>query len=172
MELNELSNATLALFEVPDTDALGPALMRCVLDGDEMRMAEFVDMVGGELSVDWLQMIYQYYQADRKDKKQDYTPACLGKLLSAMIGDAEEVVDLCAGSGALTIQRWAADAESSYQLYEIDENVLPYLLFNLAVRNIEARVTLGDALALEARAVYEVKKGDKYGKVTHLESTL
>jgi type I restriction enzyme M protein len=27
--------------------------------------------------VDWMQKIYQYYLADRQEKKQDYTPASI-----------------------------------------------------------------------------------------------
>lgn len=172
MELLKLRDEVLTLFGVGDVGALGEALMRCALEGDEAWMDGFCALVDGDLSQDWLQMIWQYYQADRKGKKQDYTPACLARLLSALIGDADEVIDLCAGSGALTIQRWAGGEDGTYALYEIDDNVLPYLLFNLAVRNIEARVTLGDVLALEARAVYAVRKGERYGKVARIESTL
>lgn len=166
MELLELRDKILALFNTTTVEELGGALMKCAADGDENRMDEFCALVDGDLSKDWLQMIWQYYQADRKDKKQDYTPACLGRLLSALIGDADEIIDMCAGTGALSIQRWADGKTGIYYLYEIDDKVLPWLLFNMAIRNIDVRITLGNVLEYEARAVYEVRKGGKYGKIT------
>lgn len=165
MELKELSTRTLDLFAVPSVDDLGAALMSCVTENDADKLQAFSDLIGGDLSKDWLQMIYQYYCADRKDKKQDYTPKCLAQFLSRLIGESAETVDMCAGSGALTIQRWTENPDTVFTLYEIDENVIPYLLFNMALRNIRATVHQADILQQETANTWEVRKGERFGEV-------
>ena len=133
MELKELSNKTIELFEINKIEQLGDALMECVENDDTSKMQAFCDLVDHDLSKDWLQMIYQYYCADRSEKKQDYTPKCLAQFLSRLVGESTETIDMCAGSGALTIQRWAENPNTAFTLYEIDGNVIPYLLFNMVI---------------------------------------
>ena len=170
MELKELTTRTLKLFCISSVSDLGKALMEHLDDTGSMR--EYKSMVGGDLTRDWLQMVYQYYMADREKKKQDFTPACLGKLMSKLAGSADTIVDMCAGSGALTIQRWAESPDQKFELYEIDENVIPYLLYNLALRNIEADVWHGDVLTGDFTARYKIMKGEEYGKVTCVQPTI
>ena len=170
MELKELTDKTLKLFHVTEVADLGKALMAHLDDTDSMR--EYKALVDGDLTKDWLQMIYQYYMADRKKKKQDFTPACLGELMSKLAGSADTIVDMCAGSGALTIQRWAENPDQKFELYEIDGNVIPYLLYNLALRNIEADVLQGDVLTGDFTARYKIMKGEEYGKVTCVQSAI
>lgn len=172
MELKELSTRALELFAVPSVDDLGAALMACVTENDTDKLQAFSDMIGGDLSKDWLQMIYQYYCADRKDKKQDYTPKCLAQFLSRLIGESAETVDMCAGSGALTIQRWAENPDTVFTLYEIDENVIPYLLFNMALRNIHATVHQADILQQETANTWEVRKGEHFGNVACIKPAI
>lgn len=166
MELKELSTKTLELFQVLSVDDLGAALMLCVSEDETDKMQAFFEMVDGDLTRDWLQMIYQYYCADRKDKKQDYTPKCLAQFLSRLIGESAETIDMCAGSGALTIQRWVENPDTVFILYEIGENVIPYLLFNMAIRNISATVHQSDILQDETVKSWRIRKGDRFGKVT------
>ena len=82
MELKELTDKTLELFGVTDPDQLGAALL--VACGDPDKLRTFRELVGGDLSVDWMQKIYQYYLADRKEKKQDYTPASLALFMGLL----------------------------------------------------------------------------------------
>lgn len=164
LELKELSEKTLEIFKIDSIDNLGKALMECVDNNDTDKIVVFNELVD-DLSIDWLQKIYQYYCADRKDKKQDYTPKCLAQFVSRLIGDSEKTVDMCAGSGALTIQRWIEYPETTFELYEIDENVIPYLLFNLVLRNIKATVYQGDILQGEIVRTWQVRKGARYGEV-------
>jgi len=163
MELKELTDRTLELFGVDNHDNLGSALLDNISNTDKLKA--FCDLVDGDLSIDWMQMIYQYYLADRKEKKQDYTPKCLAQFVSRLIGNSEKTVDMCAGSGALTIQRWVECPDTTFELYEIDENVIPYLLFNLVLRNIKATVYQGDILQGEIVRTWQVRKGARYGEV-------
>ena len=172
MELKDLYEKTLTLFSITDSDGLGAALMDCVNAHDEKHMDDFVELIDGDLSKDWLQMIFQYYQADRDEKKQDYTPQSLAMFLSKLIGDSTETIDMCAGSGALTIQRWLDMPDTVFRLYEIDETVIPYLLFNLCIRNISAEVYQGDVLQASVEKQWIVRKGEKYGSVSCIEPTV
>jgi type I restriction enzyme M protein len=74
LELKELTEKTLAIFDCQSVEDLGDSLMMAL--EDESKLQAFCDLVDNDLTKDWLQMIFQYYQADRKDKKQDYTPKC------------------------------------------------------------------------------------------------
>lgn len=136
-------------------------------------MGKFADAVN-DLSVDWLQKIFQYYEADRKEKMQDYTPLTLARFVGKLTETDHEqsVYDLCAGSGALTIQKWNLNHDLHFVCYECDKKVIPLLLFNLAVRNIDALVINGDALQDETFTRYTVKHGERYGMVTEIKETV
>ena len=162
MELKELCEKTLEIFGVKTVNELGESLMRASKEKDTQKFDAFAELVK-DLNTDWLQKIFQYYQADRKEKMQDYTPVSLADFVGRLAGDSDEVIDMCAGSGALTIQKWKRNHELRFRLYEFDENVIPYLLYNMILRNIESTVCQMDVLQNEAFHEYRVKKGDKYG---------
>lgn len=173
MELLKLTTALTNLFEVDDPKKLGQALLECVMVPKYDLFDAYVKLVENDLTSDYLQQVYQYYCADREEKKQDYTPACIADLVSVMVGsESESIVDMCAGSGALTIQHWKNFPSASFVLYELDENVVPFLLFNLAVRNIRASVFVGDVLTDETALKYKVYQGERYGRVVTVESSL
>lgn len=171
MELLTLKEKVLELFGT-NIEGLGASLKAACMSQDERTFDRFCELVEGDLTEDWMQKIYQYYLADRKEKMQDYTPKCLAQFLAMLAGDAEEIVDLCAGSGALIIQRWNRNRDQKFRVYELDENVIPFLLFNLAIRNIEALVNVGDVLQGEITEAYAIRKGIKYGNVTRIKPAL
>lgn len=173
MELKELTNKTLEIFGVDNVGLLGLALLNTVTNNDTAKYQAFIELVGGDLNKDWLQMIYQYYLADREGLKQDYTPQCLAGLLAqyAVQNTANEIVDLCAGSAALTIAQWTANKNITVDCQELDSNVIPYLLFNLAVRNIAGIVKQKNILCDETLAEYIFKRGEQFATV-HKQSTI
>lgn len=162
MELKYLCEKTLEIFDAKTVNALGESLMRSCKENDIQKFDAFNELVE-DLNTDWLQKIFQYYQADRKEKMQDYTPETLADFAGRLAGNSEEVIDMCAGSGALTIQKWRRNHKLRFRLYEFDENVIPYLLFNMILRNIESTVCQMDVLQNEVYHEYKVKKGNKYG---------
>lgn len=170
MELKRLCSDTMRIFCVDDILQLGNTIKDCVLTNDTEKYAEFSKLVE-DLSVDWLQMIFQYWYADRKEKMQDYTPATLAKTVARLshVDNEKVCFDMCAGSGALTIQKWNADKNLSFICEEFDENVLPFLLFNLAVRNITATVIHGDVLSGEFFKAWSVIRGSEYGTVREID---
>jgi len=165
MELKELTDRTLELFGVDNPDNLGSALMESVSNTDKLKA--FCDLVGGDLSVDWMQMVYQYHLADRKEKKQDYTPKSVARFMGMLAGDDETTVDMCAGSGALIIQKWNQNHDTKFKAIEIDSAVIPFLLFNMVLRNIRCDVYQMDALAeKEPAKKWIIKKGEVFGCIT------
>ena len=171
MELSELTEKMQTAFEITDIGKLSETLLEIVLTDNTSKYELFENLVK-TLDVDWLQMIYQYWLADRENKKQDYTPKSLALFLAKMITpEYGTVVDMCAGSGALTIQAWVENPNLEFECIEFDENVIPILLFNLAVRNIKATVRHQDVLSEDLFAVYTVESREKYGKVMKIETS-
>ena len=162
MELKELTEKIMELFKAESVEALANKVFIVVKNNDENVYEKFCDLVQ-DLSIDWMQKIYQYHLADRKEKMQDYTPRSLALLIGKLAGDADVVTDLCAGSGALTIQKWNMNHEQWFDLYELVENVIPFLLFNMAVRNIECTVYHSDVLQQEVYHTYKINKGEHFG---------
>lgn len=172
MELKELTEKVNKIFDVSSTAELSDKLHSICLNNETEYFDSFVNLVK-DLSVDWLQKIFQYYEADRKEKMQDYTPISLAKFVGRLTRHTDEktVYDLCAGSGALTIQKWDQNNDLQFVCYEFDKNVIPFLLFNLAVRNIEATVINGDALQDNVFKTYSIHKSNKYSAVSEIEKS-
>lgn len=168
VELTELLIRTKNLFDVENTGELTKKLKHVAINNMFEYHKEFADIVGN-LNEDWLQKIYQYYEADRENKKQDYTPKTIGVLLCKLIGKCNKVYDQCAGSGALTIQYWSEYPDTEFVCEELDENVMPYLLFNLSLRNISGYVIQKDILADEVYHCYKLTKGDDFSLVQEIE---
>lgn len=169
MELKELCEQTLCIFEISDIKDLQSKLFECVKNNDVKKYSQFHSLVG-DLSTDWLQKIFQYYYADRKEKMQDYTPKSLAELISKLVGDNDTIIDMCAGSGALAIQRWNLNHYSKFILYEFDETVLPFLLFNMALRNIDCIVLHSNVLWQETYHTYKIYQGKIYGTFREIEN--
>lgn len=165
MELKELTDRTFELFGVDNPDNLGSALLENISNTDKLKA--FCDLVDGDLSIDWMQMIYQYYLADRKEKKQDYTPKSLARFMGMLAGDGETITDMCAGSGALIIQKWNQNHDMEFRAIEIDSNVIPFLLFNMVLRNIRCDIYQMDALTdEEPTKIWTVEKREVFGCIT------
>lgn len=172
MELSAICENVMRVFEIENIKDLSHTLYDCVINNKFDKYAEYESVIGN-LSQDMLQKVFQYYEADRKEKMQDYTPPTLarfvGKLTEAK--DEKTVLDLCAGSGALTIQKWNLNHNFNFVCVELDKKVIPFLLFNLAVRNINATVINGDVLKDEIYNSYIVQKGEKFSTVTITDKT-
>lgn len=164
LELSKLIENAKAVFEISDISELGAAISEKMNDASIFQ--KWADLVP-DMTTDNLQPIFQYYMADRKEKMQDYTPKSLAKALCMVAGvqNGGTVYDMCAGSGALTIQAWNINPELRFICMEYDERVIPLLLFNLAVRNMDAIVIHGNVLSEENFEAYRVVKGVFYSSI-------
>lgn len=167
MELSVLKNRIWDIFHVQNDD-LCNAVMGAAQD--ESTMSAYCDLVDGDLRTDELQKIFQYHYAERKEKKQDYTPASLAKLCAAETKtDGNVVYDLCAGSGALTIQKWAKNPNKTFICEELDGRVIPLLLFNMAVRNMTGYVMRRNALTMDTFECFRLVSGDRFSEITKVD---
>lgn len=171
MELGKLCKRMLEIFGIETISQLPEMLERAVLSNDKIKYKMFVDAVDGDLQTDWLQKIFQYYEADRKEKKQDYTPKSLAESIAKLSECDNEVwcLDMCAGSGALTIQKWNSNNDICFVCWEFDKKVIPYLLFNLAVRNITAIVQRCDVLEGEVFESYQITSSKDFSDVFEVD---
>lgn len=122
-----------------------------------------------DLSYDWFTDYFQQEHSDRKGKKQDFTPDGVVDLMSRLIGETSSIGDVCSGTGGLTIKVWSKNTDSTLYLEEFSDRVLPFLLFNLSIRNVNAVVRHGDSLSREYFNIYEVKKGEKFSTINITE---
>ncbi len=168
MELLEFKNKAFALFGVEKSSDLSTAIMK---SGFTEKIFDDYNAIVGDTQKDWMKHLFQYYEADREEKKQDYTPICLADSVAFLSRTENEKVclDMCAGSGALTIQKWQSNKELHFICQEYDKNVIPFLLFNLAYRNISATVLHCDVLSGDVFKAYAVKKGERYATVSEIE---
>lgn len=162
---NEQINCLIGVtenYKAPDT------LMAIILDKSK-REALFQRFLAleNDLSYDWFREYFQSQQADRGQKKQDFTPVSLSKLVAMLVGDQMTTMDFATGTGGLTIQKWWSNRQGSqvtnefYWLEEITEAAIPFLLFNCLIRGMNAVVINGDTLERTANQVYLLEQNEQ-----------
>ena len=166
MELKQKYETICHIFEKQDSETFSQMIERVIFSPERKiyfdRYCQFASLEHDELRSCW-----QFFHADRKDKKQDYTSDSLADLLATLLQPkpGETVYDCCAGSGALSIGIWRACPDVSFICEELDEEVIPLLLFNLSVRNISAKVTCINALSREASAQWVLERTNTYSTI-------
>lgn len=138
----------------------------------EAMFKAFLEAFNYDVSYDWFTDYFQDEHADRKTKKQDFTPRSITELVTRLIGDTSEGdgrhYEPCAGTGGMTIARWNSDRmqhspfdyRPSWYLYtceELSDRAIPFLLFNLMVRGMNAIVVHCDVLSRKTNAVYFIQ---------------
>lgn len=166
-ELLDLKEKTLALFDIENVSEIPGSMFDAAISCDEDKMDAFIELSGGT-DIDFVQKIFQYYLADRSDLKQDFTPPTIGDLIHALIGEGA-CLDLCAGSGSLTIKQWTYCRQRQFVCIEKDVSAFNVLCFNIAIRNMDAIAVLGDALTLETEKAYKFTPREKYSAVETMD---
>lgn len=167
MELKDKFKLLLNLFDSKEGEHFSDTIARVL---DSPRRQEYFDKyieVFDDLGRDELRGCWQFWFADREEKKQDYTSEPLANLCAHILTmfKGQALYDCCAGSGALTIAVWNIRKDITVQCEELDESVIPLLLFNLAIRNIGGVVINGNALTGETFRSWELIKGKKYSDI-------
>lgn len=139
----------------------------------EKVMLEFLQIVGYDLSSDNFTLYFQEVQSDRKTKKQDFTPESISKLTAKLVNSdgnnhSYETYDGCAGTGGMTIAKWQEDRikhtpfdyKPSFYIYtaeELSNAAIPFLLFNLIIRGMNAIVIHCDVLSRRSSGVFFIQ---------------
>lgn len=147
-----------------------PEKLMSIVMNREQREKLFLDFleVEHDTSFDWFHEYFEDEQAERKTQKQDFTPDSVSDILIRLVGTADQYFEPAAGTGGIAIRAWWHDlttnhnpfmyepAEDFMYLEEKSGRALPFLLFNLSIRGINAIVVHGDALTREINNVYYI----------------
>lgn len=157
------------LLGIKESYKASDALMAILFDKEkrEPTFKAFLE-IEWRLDRDWFHAYFEEEHANKKKFAQDFTPDSISKLLSAIVGPGSNNLDVAAGTGSLMIQKWNHDRISMspfdykpsmflYQCEELSDRALPFLLFNLMIRGMNATVVHGDALTREAKQVYFIQ---------------
>lgn len=150
-------------FELPDK------LMKLLSD-KETRIKLFNDFMKYDidLSNDVFRDYFQEEHADRKGLKQDYTPDCLCQLLSKIHGKADKVLDVCSGTGSLSIFAYNTNKEAYYQCEELSSRSIPVLLFNLSIRGINGLIIQTDILKNKIFHIYKLTNDGQFSDIEEI----
>ena len=146
IDLTDITGMVCKALEVEDIAGMSPALRR-IMEVDDQKAIIALREALPDLCTDWLQKVWQYNFAKRGQMGQDYTPNSLGDLLAELVGETGTCLDLCAGSGSLTIRHHLHYPSTRYVCVELDSEVIPFLTVNLAMRGIDAVIVNGDAIS-------------------------
>ena len=144
-------------YQMPD------ALMSALLD--PCKRVELLGMVanGTDGATDPLRDYFQENHANRDAMMQDYTPDCLCELVARLAPPAQHMLDLCSGTGALTL--FTAKTGTEVRCEELSERVLPVLLMNLALRNVGGVVVRRDVCADDCFGAYRLTPGERFSGI-------
>jgi len=121
-----------------------------------------------DLGLEWFNDYFEDEHADRKNNHQDFTPTSVSRLMAETLGKQEQkgiIYEPAAGTGSTIIQHWRgkrlkrapwdySPLETLYVCEELSSKTIPFLLFNLLIRGMNAVVIHGDTLTRQALDVY------------------
>lgn len=157
-------------------------LMELMLD-DDKRVKIFKKFleISTDLSFDWFHQYFEDEQAQRKTKKQDFTPESVAAVLQALVGNSSGTYyEPAAGTGGLVIKRWQHDRLADpvmdngkrpkwmsiftydprhywYQVEEMSDRALPFLLFNMSIRGMNGIAVQCDSLTRVGQSAYFIR---------------
>lgn len=146
-------------------------LLEGLLSDRQDEILRRVDEEYTDKTIDLFRDFFQEEQADRKSLKQDYTPDEISELVSRLAPSGNNLLDVCAGTGTLTISYLARHKADFVRCEEFSSRVIPFLLLNLALRNQESEVVHKDVLTGEIFGIYEIKKREECGVISKKEQT-
>lgn len=170
------------LLGINDAYKATDALMNLLLD-DEKKTAIFKNFlkISTDLSTDWFHEYFESEQAERKSKKQNFTPDSIAVLLNKLVSKTNGYYyEPAAGTGGILIKRWWQDCLMDpvhfqnrdncnlswltydprsywYQVEELSDRAIPFLIFNMAIRGMNGIVIQCNSLTRKANAAYFIK---------------
>lgn len=164
-------------YKAPDT------LLALMLDKTQREniFKKFLN-ISTDLSFDWFHEYFEDEQAERKSKKQDFTPDSIATLLNKLTSNTTGYYyEPTAGTGGILITRWWQDCLNDpvgtknntnipgisfftydprkywYQVEELSDRAVPFLIFNMAIRGMNGVAIQCDSLSREAKNAYFIR---------------
>jgi type I restriction-modification system DNA methylase subunit len=140
----------------------------------EKVFSEFLKLYKHDVSYDWFHEYFEDEHADRKKKKQDFTPDSVSNVIARLTGGKKGMVyEVAAGTGGMTIRKWWSEclqetpfryipSEHFYMCEELSDRAIPFLLFNLMIRGMNAAVAHCNTLSRKCKGIFFIdnKKDD------------
>lgn len=124
-----------------------------------------------DLSQDNFRDYFQQEHSDRDNFKQDFTPDCICEILNRLHEGCLYNLDVCSGTGALTINRWKTNQDAFFQCEELTSRAIPILLCNLALRGINGIVKQKNVLTRQIEHVYKLTRNGRFSDIEEIEDT-
>lgn len=170
--MSDLTKEINKLLKIEDSYQAPDRLLEILYNKEEREklFVDFLHLFRFDVTYDWFHEYFQDEHADRKTQKQDFTPNSIGNLLSALTGPqiGGTIYDPCAGTGGLTVQKWDYDRKQHspfefkphwylYHCEELSSRAIPFLLFNLLIRGMNAVVIHCDVISRKAEGAFFVQ---------------
>ena len=160
------SNTINNILNIKESYELPERLMELLMGENASDLFNRFLQIESDLSFDWFTDYFQEEHSNRNNMMQDFTPKEVAKLLPMLEENYNSVADICCGTGGLTIAAWNHNKHATFYCEELSTRAFPLLLFNLAIRNINAIAVNKDVLENKVYAVYKVNNM----KITKLDS--
>ena len=173
------------LLDIDDSYKAPEKMLKLMLD-NQKRVKTFKKFleVSTNMQFDWFHEYFEDEQAERKSKKQDFTPQGIADLMTPIVGRSPTgtYYEPAAGTGGILIRRWWNDrlkdpvhlkpkfAENTglsiltydprnywYQVEEMSDRAIPFLLFNMAIRGMNGVAIQCDSLERNAKNAYFIR---------------
>lgn len=153
---------------IDDSYKAPDALMKVMLDKNkrEKMFREFL-AIETDMGYEWFQTYYEQEQAQRKEKKQDFTPMSIADIVSRLVNQAEprSFLDTTAGNGGMLIKAWhnnvnpttTTPSEFWFVAHELSDRSIPFLIFNYAIRGCNGLIYHGDSLERKYKNIYFIQ---------------
>lgn len=170
------------LLEIDESYKAPAKMLQIMLNNNERpKLFEKFLAISGDLSTDWFHEYFEDEQAERKTKKQDFTPDSIAELL-IKLGKPNrdgEYFEPTAGTGGILIKNWWYDINNDpvkfkksiknlslwtydprnywYQVEELSDRAIPFLIFNMSIRGMNGAIVQCDSLERKAKEVYFIE---------------
>lgn len=158
------------IFGVDDSYKAPDKIMKILYDKEkrEELFMKLLEEHNYDVGFDWFHKYFEDEHADRKIKKQDFTPECVADLLSKIAMGSENdgnYYECCCGTGGLLIKHWdnfrrtysPFDYKPQYHfamVEELSDRTIPFLLLNMMIRGMNGIVIHGDVLTRQCKNAY------------------
>ena len=160
------------ILDVSDSYQIPEKLMQIIYNEKEREelFMKLLEVNNYEVGYDWFTKHFEDEHADRKVKKQDFTPKSVANLLSKLalcndVGDTGNYYEVAAGTGSILINHWnnhrmtysPFDYEPKYHfafVEELSDRAIPFLLINMMIRGMNGIVLHCDSLTRECKNAY------------------
>ncbi len=160
------------IFGIEDSYKAPDKIMKILYDKEEREklFMKLLEVNNYDVGFDWFHEYFEDEHADRKNKKQDFTPKSVANLLSKLVMSGGDIsngnyYEVAVGTGGIMIKHWdnfrrtfsPFDYKPQYHfafVEELSDRTVPFLLLNMMIRGMNGIVIHGDSLSRKCKNAY------------------